>query len=428
MKKQLRVNSAQRRFDGRHRRLMFEHCEERLALSGTPVLPVDASPLEGGFISFDSGDYLSTVSNDFLAADSGGSLFSIDRIAIPTLIPTLFKANVGSVAWSLSDPISTSVVGNSTSVMGNFTSVVGGKLKARTDDGVMAAHSDVDVRLFSIDEVILRFAEITEYKGSTGIVANGGSEGILVDVIAEWLGLEPSGASTGTTDAELSMHVGSSVVVVDESLPTTEAVEVLAATKTPRESIAVVDALGEVPADLAHGLSERSVQLVISEDGIRIELPSQEGGNAFTNSAEGGPIEVALAVVETQQAFEAKMFSAVAALLDHENILAQPTPPVAQPFSGELARSVAFETVGLQSPADSAQFDDSQASNADISASRAAVHVDEADTELSRALAFAQWPLVFSATMGAVLVGSRRRSQSRTAQLPPRRNRQPTAL
>ena len=374
MKKQLRVNSAQRRFDGRHRRLMFEHCEERLALSGTPVLPVDASPLEGGFISLGSGDYLSTASNDFLDANSGGSLFSFDRNAIPTIS----GASVGMAAWYSSGSISTSVVGE--------------ELAVRRGNGVMGAPLVFDISLFSIDEAILLSAEITEKKGSTGTVANGVSENILVDVVGEGLGFEPSGASTGTTfrektDAELSMHVGSSVVIIDESLPTSEAVEVLA-----------------VDAD-------------------RIELPNRKGDDPFTNSAEGGPIEVALAVVETQQAFEAKMFSAVAALLDHENILAQPTPPVAQPFSGELARSVAFETVGLQSTADSAQFDDSQASNANISASGAAVHVDEADSEPSRALAFAQWPLVFSATMGAVLVGSRRRSQSRAAQLPPRRNR-----
>ncbi|MCH7753397.1 MAG: hypothetical protein IH898_14745, partial [Planctomycetes bacterium] len=196
-------------------------------------------------------------------------------------------------------------------------------------------------------------------------------------------------------------------------------------------AIAVVDEPGEVPEDYAHGLSERSVKLLIGEDDNRIELPSQEGGNAFTNSAEGGPIEVAQAVTDTQQAFEAKMFSAVAALLDHENILAQPTPPVRLPFSGELARSVAFETVGLDETADSAHSADSHVSvssvGAAISASAEAADAEEADTELSRALAFAQWPLVFSATMGAVLAGSRRRSQSKAVQLPPRRNRQAAA-
>jgi len=240
----------------------------------------------------------------------------------------------------------------------------------------------------------------------------------------------------GTTDADWSTHVGRSVVVVDESLPTTETVEVLDATKTPRESIAVVDEPGEVPEDDAHGLSVRSVQLVIGEVENRIELPSPEGDDAFADSAEGGPIEVARAVVDTQQAYEAKMFSAVAALLDNENILVQPPPPVRRPLSGELARSVAFETVGLEPTADSVHFNDSHAPSAAlpassvsaaISASAAAADAEEADTGPSRALAFAQWPLVFSATMGAVLVGSRRRSQSRAVQLPPRRNRQLTA-
>ena len=90
----------------------------------------------------------------------------------------------------------------------------------------------------------------------------------------------------------------------------------------------------------------------------------------------------------------------------------------------------------VEPTADSAHFDESHAPSAAlpassvgaaISASAEAADVKEADTGPSRALAFAQWPLVFSATMRAVLAGSRRRSQSGTVQLPPRRNRQAVA-
>jgi hypothetical protein len=374
MKKQFRGNVSQLRFDGRHRRLMFERCEERLPLSGTPVLPVDASPLEGGFISLDAGDYLSTASNNFLDADSGESLFSFDR----TAILTISGANIDLDAWYSLNSIPTSVVGGELTVL-------------RVND-VMGVPLDFDFNLFSADEAVLSSTDIAGENGSIGIVADGGSENILVDAVGDRLGFEPSGASTDTTsrettDADLSRHVGSSEVVVDDWRSTTEAVEVLAA------------------------------------DADRFELPNRKGDEAFTNSAEGGPIEVAQAVVETQQAFEAQVFSSVAALLDEQDHLAQPTAPVGQPLSSELARSVAFETVGLEPTVDSAPFEDSQASSADISASAAVVDVKEADSEPSRALALAQWPLVFSATMGAILVGSRRFGQSRAAQLPPRRNR-----
>ncbi|MCH7753049.1 MAG: hypothetical protein IH898_12970, partial [Planctomycetes bacterium] len=83
MKKQSRRVRVQRRFDGRHRRLMFEQCEERLALSGSSVALVDAAPLEGGFISLNAGDFLSPPANDFLVGDSIGSLFNFDLGASP---------------------------------------------------------------------------------------------------------------------------------------------------------------------------------------------------------------------------------------------------------------------------------------------------------------------------------------------------------
>ncbi|MCH8840933.1 MAG: hypothetical protein IH831_09740, partial [Planctomycetes bacterium] len=85
MKKQLRGNCVHRRFDNRHRRLMFERCEERLALSGSSVVPVDAAALEGGFISLDAGDFISPPAYNFLAADSLGSLSRINLSAAPTI-------------------------------------------------------------------------------------------------------------------------------------------------------------------------------------------------------------------------------------------------------------------------------------------------------------------------------------------------------
>ena len=103
MKKQLRGNCVHRRFDGRHRRLMFERCEERLALSGSSVVPVYAAPLEGGFISLDAGDYLLTASNTFLDAGSIGSQLRIRGIAAQTII----QFNSDSDAWTSSNSFAT---------------------------------------------------------------------------------------------------------------------------------------------------------------------------------------------------------------------------------------------------------------------------------------------------------------------------------
>jgi len=206
----------------------------------------------------------------------------------------------------------------------------------------------------------------------------------------------------GTTDSSIAKHVGSSVLIVDTSLQTVDAVKVLDAAKLPRESAAVVDAPSEIPQVSVDALPAPMMYVARS---IQVESTIPKIENTFTSIVEGGPIEVTGAVDETQRAYEAEVFSTVAALLNDQDILARPTPPTRQPFSGELARSVAFETVDPEPTAVPAELEAVRAPG-----DAAAIKI-ESESETSRSLAFAQWPLVFSATLGAVFVSSRRRSE-----------------
>ena len=477
MKKQLRRKGVNRRFDARHRQLMFERCEDRLTLSGSSAVLNDAAVSEGGFISLDAGDFLSPPTNNFLAVDSLAPTFRID----PGIIATTVEIDSAPNVWTLSNSLDLSrvLVYNSTGAdsrgleIGTAIQVAGGEFNAFQIDyhsdlslisnGIRSAGITGALLIYSPgDETIPPSSDISGEIPSTEVLSNAESQIVEVNTVGDQLRFDPRGtfadqsiprvdlakpfaerldhvftnvndqlqppetslgATTikGARDMGLSAHVGTYMVGVDESLPSAEAVKVLEAAKSPRESVEVIDAPGELPQDYAQGISVQSVPLVIGTEGDRVGRLNRNDNEAFSDSAEGGPIEVAQVVLDTQQAYESKVFSAVAVLLDDENTLALPTPPVGQPLSGELARSVAFETVGLPPTDDSAQFDDSHASSA------AAATLNEVDTERSRALAFAQWPLVFSATVGAVLLGPRRRSQSNAAQHPPRRNRQATA-
>ena len=352
---------------------MFERCEERLALSGAPLTAVAA---EGGFISLGVGDFFSTTANKFLDADSSGFVLNFDLSTTPTIS--------GAVVDSVGQPLSDSGFG----------------LRVRQIEAGTDTNSNDDGSSSLPGDAVSPTADVASEKPSSEVLADGES------------------------GDELSIPMDLSVEVVADSPPNTHAVEALAVTELPRETTTLAGGLGELYQDDVRVPPVRSEPLEIGEGGEPIEPRSRLDDDVPTNLAEGGPIEVARAVVDTQHAFEAQVFSAVAALLDSENVLPQPQPPKIQPFAGELARSVAFETIAEQPTSDSARLDDSRELNGDISATSAAMPVGEDDTEPSRALAFAQWPLLFSATLRAVFVGTRRRGQSGTAQLPPRRNRQ----
>jgi hypothetical protein len=148
---------------------------------------------------------------------------------------------------------------------------------------------------------------------------------------------------------------------------------------------------------------------------LRSRADDTAASGQSTRFAEGGIIEVDAAVTDTQQAYEAHLFAAVARMLDEHNFLAQPALPARQPPASELARAVAFELASFERtspapPLDSAYEPGTKAPARPTDDALPFDLGEGADSGLSRALAFAQWPLMISASAGAVHLVHRRRT------------------
>jgi len=346
------------------RRLAFERCEERFALSG-----------EGGFIDFAAGDFLSPAASDFVDVD----LF-LPWNPSPLGVPGVVVLNLGNATVSNHDDLR----------------------------GVAQLHPNLD----------------------SGALSDGDSSGILTKLP---LAVSPEVPPTVSRTAEPPFEPAPLARHEDPPAPDPPfgAGSEEASRFVSSPEIQALPESTEAPTLLPITVSQT---LKLGKYGVVLEQSNQDAGDAPAPPAEGGPIEVTQVVTETQQAYEAEVFAAVAAQLDAQDVLAQPAPPAAQPLASELARSVAFEMVGLEPSADTLQIDHSHGPSAalpvvpavnSISALTETAETEEADE--SRALAFAQWPLFFSATLGLVLAGSRRRPQPAAAQQPPRRNRQAIA-
>lgn len=170
--------------------------------------------------------------------------------------------------------------------------------------------------------------------------------------------------------------------------------------------------------DVALAQAGRAPMLAI--DGRRLTSPLREekATPAVRTSelAEGGAIEVAAAVAHTQYAHEARMFAHVAAVLDERGSVVQAAPSEPKPLASELARPVDFELAGLERAGLAEQFG---ASAVPATESRGALLAEaplsDADADAvddpARAWAFAEWPLLVIAGVGAGFVAQRYNSR-----------------
>lgn len=424
MKKRLQPNARQRT-DARHavglglrrRRLSFEQFEQRLTLSGSPVVG-DAPTADGGFLVFDVGDFLSTSTIDF----SEDSLGPFDFDLGPVLDVTIqTQSPIGNVVMQR-DQITTSAAGV-TSAFANFTLNREEEFSVNFDGGERHSLTIPDAPVNSSSDL--------------SNDSDDDSDG-LVDADATLVPTGVAGRGVLVTDVAAGQE---SLLTpddsVDKSNPTSDTSDLSdEGNKTEQTSVSVEEGLAEISTEVTADPLEQLVRWPSSKRSDSIYLPHEETADELAESSEGGPIKVTQAVVEAQRAYETKVFAAVAAQLDEQDFLAQPAPPVEQPLSAELARSMAFESLELEPSSDPARLNDSSAPSAmlpptsfdeDPLASKPAMDEEPTDDEPADALAFAQWPLLYSATVGAVLVGTRRRTRTGTAQLPPRRNRQTNA-
>ena len=94
------------------------------------------------------------------------------------------------------------------------------------------------------------------------------------------------------------------------------------------------------------GLSGGTVKPLVIDEPIQIATFTLPSVNSMLR--EGGALEVAAAVHTTQRAYESQLSAVIASNLNRDGILPATAPTRAQPVVAELARMVAFETVGQQ--------------------------------------------------------------------------------
>lgn len=379
----------------RKKRLAIERCEPRLTLSG-----------DGGFIELNAGDYLAPTESDFVVLPA-----DIQISQNPGILYSSAADAVGVATFDLG------------AASGNGLGPVVDAVKTRLDQGQSMILNFADSDGTPILE-ILQNGNLSDMKFHELIVKHLPADSPAVSQSVEVL-FEP---------ADLVPHEGPSLP--DLSPPPVSTGLDLPREMTPEEAVPFAGSQNPESSAETSPLLPITVRqaLQLSRPGTVLDQ-TQNADNASATLAEGGPIEVAQAVIETQRAYEAEIFAKVASQLDQRAALAQTSPPVARPLAGELARSVVFEVVGQErSSENTPSHDESHGPNAARpteveGGSRAALALkDETEHDAqSRALAFAQWPLYFSAALGMALVGSRKRRQPGATQQPPRRNRQSIA-
>ena len=226
------------------------------------------------------------------------------------------------------------------------------------------------------------------------------------------------------------------------------------------------DSLASAPA----GLPGNTTKPLVIEDPIRIGPVSLNSRNADDSEVrEGGALAVAAMVNTTQRAYETQLSAVIANNLNRDGLLPAAAPNRVRPVVAELARAVAFETIGQQAIPTSkidrviggplhepsqttqptlepvaAQLRDTPAANdwaaekvaRDATNTHAAI-IPQDSEENSGNLAerieneqhvaqisiatFAQWPTLATVIAGYLLIERRRVPSSRMVQTPPRR-------
>lgn len=162
---------------------------------------------------------------------------------------------------------------------------------------------------------------------------------------------------------------------------------------------------------------------------LAVGLESVERDLEFTS--EGGPVDVAVAVQQTQQAQEDHVFAAVAAVIEEHGVVHTPSISNQLPLEGELARAMALEMVLDDDERTPAPGEHSQIDVEALSAPPEGVPVSSVDksreSNQTSLLGSAPGPMVLRAAVGAALIAWQRVSRPDDEQEPPRRSRFGTA-
>ncbi len=215
------------------------------------------------------------------------------------------------------------------------------------------------------------------------------------------------------------------------------------------------------------GLSGGTIKPLVIDEPIQIAAFTLPSDNSALR--EGGALEVAAAVNTTRRAYESQLSAVIASNLNRDGILPATAPARAQPVVAELARMVAFETVGLQphvrpdktvQASDDQPIEPSQTTPATLQpvaahledapifrtvtdkatsdetatkTSKAVSHVGKTTTNLAeridnehqaaRVTNFAEWPVLATVIAGYLLIERRSPQAIQAVQTPPRRQR-----
>jgi len=301
----------------RARRLAFEHYEDRRMLSGTSFT-VDLSPAplasEGGFLAISSvNGFLQTDVNNFLFdsdADSFGlSTSRYTRFAAWFDLGDVVSLREFSVPLDATFPLNLPL---NTVRDTEINSTSQNRLKVRTFSAAGRFHEGSGIGSNSNASKPITRAE--------GKPLFSGFDFDLLDTLTQ----NPLLPKT-KGDISLKDNVNASVDLPVDNLP---------------------DNFPEGPTGDPPGLGGKTAKLLVIDEPIQLaafSLPAVD-----STKQEGGTLEVAAAVHTTQHAYESQLSAVIASNLDRNGILPATAPTRVQPVVAELARMVAFETVGQQ--------------------------------------------------------------------------------
>ncbi len=236
---------------------------------------------------------------------------------------------------------------------------------------------------------------------------------------------------------------------------------------TQDKEIIDVDDLHDNFSNDAPGLPGKTLKPLVIEDPIQIgTIPPNS--DEF-EQREGGALEVAAMVNTTQRAYETQLSAAIVHNLNRDGMLPTTAPTPTRPVVAELARAIAFETLGQQqgnqtgemnratsgqlreptqatpqkiepvsvqlrvTPAGRTSTEKAE-SNESSTQVYAASHVGEDsaaylaerienEQQAAQIATFAQWPTLATVIAGYLLIERRSPKSAQTVQTPPRRQR-----
>ena len=212
------------------------------------------------------------------------------------------------------------------------------------------------------------------------------------------------------------------------------------------------------------GLQGKTTKFLVNEDSIQIVASLRNSDRR--DQREGGTLEVAAVVLTTQRAYETQLSAVIVSNLNRDGMLPTTAPTLRQPVVAELARAVAFETIGLRTEVQAVEATqmtegplveptpstlepvatlqhvpslrhpsatetmtgETTANTSTISgrsedsATYLAERVEN-EQQAAQAIHFAQWPTLATLITGYLLIEHRSPQAAETVQMPPRRQR-----